>query len=428
MLLIHLGVALAFWAPRMTIAEECIFENGYGSFKINSTEEIRDIFNGCTTIVAQQISISSYFNGTFSFPGVTNFTGTLDCTYDGSQYGRPGVSTVEMADLQYLGGLSATHTEIAHFSFPELISVSGEIEVMSWTALFEMDFPKLRDADQIVLSRRYSKLNFESLEKVQGDLIIESCTFCGPDVRYTYDIDPMASFPVLKSAGFIRLEGIFSSISLPLLESAGPPTLRWASDSGLSIYVKQNGMELGFPQLRTVDKQFFVHGAIMGLELPVIGSINGSFRVDTDTPLSLNVPLSSATWLQLDGNIKEAKFSRLNTATTELRLDGISCGKMGEGLRESGYYEDRCGKYKKPLSKGAKIAIGVIVPIAAGLLLFFLVYYYKKRIRKKPKVTAEVEMVNMDIPASGRRREDTELGGQRSATPPPPYEAQPPRM
>ncbi|KAL2803106.1 hypothetical protein BJX63DRAFT_437266 [Aspergillus granulosus] len=205
-----------------------------------------------------------------------------------------------MADLQYLGGLRATNTEIALFSFPELVSVSGQVEVMSWTELFEMDFPKLRDAYQIVLSRRYSKLNFDSLEIVRGDLIIESCTFCDPGAVHLQ----RRPDGILPRAQIRRVPPSREA----LFQSASPLILTWASDSGLSIHVKQTGMELEFPKfpkLQMVDKQFFVHCAIMGLKLPIIDSVNGSFRVNTDTPLSLNVLLFSATWLQLDGNIKE---------------------------------------------------------------------------------------------------------------------------
>jgi hypothetical protein len=39
--------------------------------------------------------------------------------------------------------------------------------------------------------------------------------------------------------------------------------------------------------------------------MPALQHINGSFRIDASTPLTLDLPLKSAEWLQLDGNIKE---------------------------------------------------------------------------------------------------------------------------
>jgi hypothetical protein len=39
--------------------------------------------------------------------------------------------------------------------------------------------------------------------------------------------------------------------------------------------------------------------------MPQLEHINGSLRIDASTPLSLDLPLITAEWLQLDGNIKE---------------------------------------------------------------------------------------------------------------------------
>lgn len=56
------------------------------------------------------------------------------------------------------------------------------------------------------------------------------------------------------------------SISLPALVSAGPPAIKGevTTDSGISIHVKALGIELDFPALTSVDKQLYVHDAVLG--------------------------------------------------------------------------------------------------------------------------------------------------------------------
>lgn len=39
--------------------------------------------------------------------------------------------------------------------------------------------------------------------------------------------------------------------------------------------------------------------------MPELEHINGSLRIDPSTPLTLDLPLISAEWIQLDGHIKQ---------------------------------------------------------------------------------------------------------------------------
>ncbi|KAL3494525.1 hypothetical protein BJX62DRAFT_234127 [Aspergillus germanicus] len=439
MLMLKCFVALALWAPILVTARECTSDEPYGSYNISSPEEAADLFAGCTTIITDQIRINHWFNGTFSLPGVINITGDIVCQWDGSYYSRQGVDAIEAPDLVYLGGLRLSQTGVRRMEFPALRTVDQSIELESFSDGQTIEFPALVEAGAVVLMRRFSRFNFGSLETVHGDLIIEQCTYCneGHDVDPT-EFTPNASFPVLQSAGFVRIEGIFSDINLPSLVSVGPPTRLYvpSTDSGITIHVKELGMELEFPALTAVNKQFYVHDAVLGLDMPALQHINGSFRIDASTPLSVDLPLISAEWLQLDGNIKEASFPALNTRTTSLRLDGISCGAMGPGLRDSEYYIDRCGEYKAPLSKGAKIAAGVVVPVGVlGIVILVIVWYKRRARRRGAKAVGEVgELV--DLPPRGGAVDGGRDGGRgrvpvarperersRSRTPPPPYEA-----
>ncbi|KAL3441188.1 hypothetical protein BJX65DRAFT_289056 [Aspergillus insuetus] len=360
MVMFKLFVMLALWAPSLVTARECTYDEAYGAYNISSPEQALDLFSGCTTIITDQILINTWFNGTLSLPGVTNITGDIVFSWGGSYYSRQGIEAIEAPDLVYLGGMRLSHAGIKRMSFPALKTVDQSIELEWFSDGEVVEFPALVEAGAVVLKRRFSRFNFDSLTTVHGDLIIEQCTYCDSGQDYTTEFTPNASFPALQSAGFVRIEGIFSDINLPSLVSAGSSTRSYSisTDSGISIHVKELGIELEFPALTAVDKQLYVHDAVLGLEMPALNHINGSLRIDASAPLTLDLPLISAEWIQLDGNIQEASFPSLNTTTTPLRLDGVPCSAMGPGLRDSEYYVERCGEYKAPLSKGAKIVAG----------------------------------------------------------------------
>jgi hypothetical protein len=56
------------------------------------------------------------------------------------------------------------------------------------------------------------------------------------------------------------------SINLPSLVSVGSQTRLYvpSTDLGISIHVKELGMQLEFPALTAVNKQFYVHDAVLG--------------------------------------------------------------------------------------------------------------------------------------------------------------------
>jgi hypothetical protein len=138
-------------------ARECTSDKVYGSYNISSPEEAADLFAGCTTIVTGQIRINTWFNGTFSLPGVTNITGDIVCQYDGSYYSRHGVEAIEAPDLVYLGGLRLSHTGIRLMEFPALRTINQSIELDSFSGGQAVEFPALVEAGAVVLKERFSR-------------------------------------------------------------------------------------------------------------------------------------------------------------------------------------------------------------------------------------------------------------------------------
>ncbi|KAL3496108.1 hypothetical protein BJX62DRAFT_194117 [Aspergillus germanicus] len=262
------SVALALWAPRLTTAREFSPENGRSTYNITSASQARTLFADCDTIIADAVSIDDWddddsdSNGTFSLAGITNITGTLICNHDTA---RTNISRLEMPDLQYLGGLQTNGRSFERgVSFEQLRRVGGKMEILSRGAGAgaSISFPKMEDAGAVSVDAGGAVINLESLKTVQGDINLT-------DVA-------AAPLPALQSAGYIRIDGRLSYISLPNLKTAGvgrrPPIRRRTTtgfrddlSTGSGIYIDQylSGIALEIPQLARVEGDVEIRGAII---------------------------------------------------------------------------------------------------------------------------------------------------------------------
>ncbi|KAJ0414800.1 hypothetical protein BJY00DRAFT_294475 [Aspergillus carlsbadensis] len=249
-------VALALWAPRLTTAQICTPEDGRGTYNITGASQARSLFSDCDTILADQVSIDNWddaVDGTFSLSGITNITGTLICNYDAA---RTNISSLEMPDLQHLGGLQTNARPFDSIWFDELQSVSGRIDIVAPGgepgAAADVTFPRMKDAGAVSIEAGWTLINFESLETVQGDLILIGA--------------PAAPLPALRSAGYIRIQGEPSFIHLPNLQTAGPPRgpASLSTGSGIDINQENSGMSLVIPVLAHVVGGLSIRGTIIG--------------------------------------------------------------------------------------------------------------------------------------------------------------------
>lgn len=138
-------------------ARVCTSDEANGSYNISSPEQAADLFAGCTTIITSQLRINNWFNGTFSLPGVTNITGSIVCSLDGSYFFRQGVEAIEAPDLVHLGGMRLSKTAIQRIEFPALRTVAGGLELGWFSDGEAVEFPALIEAGAVVLRRRFSR-------------------------------------------------------------------------------------------------------------------------------------------------------------------------------------------------------------------------------------------------------------------------------
>ncbi|KIA75651.1 hypothetical protein HK57_00584 [Aspergillus ustus] len=399
-------VALAIWAPSLITAQICTPANGSSTYNITSTRQALDLFSDCTTIVADQISIDDWDNGTFSLGGITNITGTIIYNYEGN------IAALELPDLRYLGGfISTTTTGISSILFSQLLSVTGRIEIRAPGAETQVSFPKMWIAGAVTVKGPVSVVDLNALQAVRGDLILEDIL--------------AVPLPQLQTAAYIRISGIPSYIEMPLLTSVGASSdvQSLPSSSGMEINQVNSGIKLEFPALISVDRLLDIRGTVISLSLPSLLFITGTLHIDPSVRLSVDLPLTSVTTIELEGGISNA---------------------LGSGLDESSYYKENCAKYEQHLSTGGKIAAGVVVPLAVFGIIVALIFWHKKRVRRGGKavgrVVGDVEMVDLGPGAGGgegdtasERERDLERGRipvtqpgmmvrERSPTPPPPYE------
>ncbi|KAL2788009.1 hypothetical protein BJX66DRAFT_266847 [Aspergillus keveii] len=353
------------------------------------------------------------------------------------------MSRLEMPDLQYLGGLQTNGRSFERgVYFEQLRSIAGKLDILSRGAGAgaSISFPKMEDAGEVSVDAGGAVINLESLQTVQGDLNLT-------DVA-------AAPLPALQSAGYIRIDGRLSYISLPDLKTAGagrrPPTTTTTGarddlSTGSGIYIDQylSGIALEIPRLTYVEGDVEIRGAIIDLALPSLESVTGALYLSVRTSVGLPA-LRSAAEIGLFEVRGDASIPHLNPTNTTLLISSLPCSSFGAGLRDSPEYAERCAQYEEEkLSTGAKAAVGVVVPLVVLGIFLAILACHKRRVRRGEKavgmVVGDVEMV--DLPSTrGSGRDDggdgdgdiergripvTQPGrmeSERSPTPPPPYE------
>ncbi|KAL4927000.1 uncharacterized protein BDV17DRAFT_293114 [Aspergillus undulatus] len=417
--------ALALCAPSLVTAQECTMESAPGGTHINSTQEARDLFAGCTTIIGSGFYLSDNFTGTLSLPGITNITGHMG---GGT---NTGDLAIEMPDLQYLGGIYSMDTNISRAYFPELISIEYGLSVERANDNVQLLFPKLTSVPHINIR---SLLDFAALETVLTNIGIEFCPDCSSEDIAALDLIPALSFPSLQSARFIDISGTFSEIEFPALISAGSPNVYnyYRDDAGIKIQSGHSGLELSFPQLEVVDNKIDLSGSIMGLELPSLLQCHANLILNASTPLKFELPMQSS------GLVELASMPSLNKVDRENNVwifsQSISCSALGPGFQDSRYYKDNCViPRREPETEKVKIIVGVVVPTVVVMFVVGVGIWYKRRGRRgEKKAVAEVELVGLDAEGSERVATASEevrapelerTQRERSRTPPPPYEA-----
>ncbi|KAL2783251.1 hypothetical protein BJX66DRAFT_134892 [Aspergillus keveii] len=357
-----------------TTANECRRD-----FTINPNDNITQLFDSCTTIIGN-IEVGRGFDGDITLRNVFNITGTIefraDTIHDDS---RPVVYSFNAPDLTSLGGLYVMDFSVYELYMRNLRTV-GSISVYVNEYALNLDLDELVEADSISISRAVSTVKLGALKTVNDALTISY-----------HAANSSSDEPTGMNNG--------GRIDLPSLESAGALSLggAWKDPSDFGMILDMEKMEepyeLDLPMLRSVDDQLLLSGNVKEIHTPRLTNFT-----------SINI--TSTANLDCDAFIADIE------STTEYPTDGssVTCTFAKSG----------------GLSKGAKIAIGVVVPIVViAIIAAIALMWTRKKSGRESRARMELRGVNtgtiVPLPVERERGFAGQGGSERPLTPPPPY-------
>ncbi|KAL4735901.1 hypothetical protein BDV11DRAFT_195085 [Aspergillus similis] len=413
-----------------TIARECVFSDPDDTY-FYSADDVSDVFDGCTTIVAEVVNFSPIYDAIY-LPDVINITGMISVSHwrPGQPDGYPIMPVIELPDLEYLGALDIRNvTALQNLTMPKLEEAAGKIYIDGAYERLRLDLRSLEIAPSIWVNGRLNETRFDSLQRVDNDMVIGNSGACQSDEPNPVEGLELA-FPRLVSVGYIKVSGYLSSIGVPNLVSAGlpknPDDSELSTDSGARFHLTQvtERFNVSLAGLESVQKQLYIWGEMESLNIPALRTANASIHIDASTPLGIDLPLESADSIELLGRITSVHLPNLFPNTSLTLSSTYNCDDR------SPLTNITCSIPSSGLSKGTKIDIGVGVAVGTAAVICVVIFCFKRVRRRK---MARSEMLDSDLPAYGSRR-DTEIGSGsgsgnamplRPETPPPPYSARP---
>ncbi|KAL2825703.1 hypothetical protein BJY01DRAFT_230073 [Aspergillus pseudoustus] len=395
------------------IARTCVFDHpGY-----RSEDELHRAFDGCTTIVADNITIGD-LRDSLVVSGVKNITGTL-LVPNNDEWGMPVLGSIAFPDLEYLGGLYVYEVnELQNYTFPRLREVREMIDITGIESESRFDFGSLHHAGAVRIwgSHGIADLDLHSLQAVDNDLIIKGCEGCGED-------PPSLGLSGLVSAGYISISNHIDSVSLPNLASIGHPlnpgNANLSTDSGARFNFSEtkHSFDFNLTKLESLDKQLSVIGNIRSLNLDALKTTNASIYIDAGRPLPVNLPLESAGSIDLEGRIISVHLPNLSPDTNITLNSDYNCDEHGSLTEVSCHMPSH-------LSRAAKVGIGIGVGLGVALIILGI-FFCCKRVRKNRAERRRQRNELADLPAYGAAAPGAvdSSTALRPRSPPPPYSA-----
>lgn len=139
------------------------------SVEINSNSDYDEV-SSCSALTGGSLVIAWDYQGDFSFPGLISIALNIDAgTSTGisvPELGTPGVTSIELPDLESLGGSFriAGVPNLESFSVPKLKTIGEEIVIGSMAAT-ELSFPELESiGGRSVFYGNFESISFPSLK------------------------------------------------------------------------------------------------------------------------------------------------------------------------------------------------------------------------------------------------------------------------
>ncbi|OJJ65405.1 hypothetical protein ASPSYDRAFT_40211 [Aspergillus sydowii CBS 593.65] len=300
-------------------------------------------------------------------------------THVGGDYGDPlHLTTFEMPDLEYVDFVDLDPMpELEEWSVPKLERaniISFEVPAFLPT----LEFPALKHAQRVNINGNFSTVSFPALGTLEQRLLVSNRNETGLSGETSLNI----SAPQLTNASGMGLSGKISRISFPKLEIINKEVDGFST--GLSVsHLGDELLEIEFPALSAVVGDAYFSGNLSSISVPLLRNITGKFSVDSEDPISINLPVENADVIFLLGFIEEVGLPNLRnwseiTISSDSRLD---CDEFVGGLNRTfpdglpgevscdslKTLEDRFGSQDGTDAAGMVFAKGLGVLLAFGL-------------------------------------------------------------
>ncbi|KAL4779848.1 hypothetical protein BJX76DRAFT_339642 [Aspergillus varians] len=398
-LVIALGIILKPGA-----AKEC-----RGNYVLSGGNDTLQRLEDCTTIIGN-IDLGERYWRSLSLPNTVNITGTITIrdplrTKEGP--GHSWVEGIETPELRYLGAL-LIYTSAGNVRMPKLKHVDDQITIALSDCWYpRLEFPSLVEAGSINIGPYFRSVNLDSLRSLANNLTIDYMVN-NPEENGCRNPTPYAiSLPSLESAGFLRISGILTNITLPELKSVGPPAILGPANtypSGLRIQMDlaKEAFDLNLPKLESVEDQLHLYGKIKGVKMP-------SLR-NTTAPIYISPSIQYAWFYGLEGFTSITINSTTNFDCSS--PDGDLMIGQGGGP-PNGPVTCSSIQPKSKLALKVGLGIGLSAVVVAGVVTW-LTLFWKREMSNK--IAPGTEFQNVLV-----QRETGGDATNRPSTPPPPY-------
>ncbi|OBT62524.1 hypothetical protein VE03_07345 [Pseudogymnoascus sp. 23342-1-I1] len=374
-------------AVQGTSARFCDF---YDDSSVSNQAEVDAKYGGCTEIWGN-VNIAANYTGRFYLPNVTTIHGGIYSTRiyndSGGYYEYPPallLTSIEVPDLNDTSQIEIHAVPgLKTISFPSMTVVNSTITLNGIDDCY-LDFPSLTNTEGLSIIGNMTSMNFPVLANTgrltvsrnpagdaDGNLYQRNYLLIDRVDQIPLDI----SFPALRNASNIYLQGNISSLSMPRL-SAIRIELPWDYDPSLKIRTYGNPLNISLPSLSDA-KKFAISGTIGSLSFPSLLSLD-NFELNTSTPLNVTLePIKTIVFLSLYGNvtavsmtsITKLKYVRITSTASEFYCSPFTADLqriLGSDYKK---YAVTCQghppKSKLPLILG--LTLGLSLPVALAL-------------------------------------------------------------
>ncbi|PYH47099.1 uncharacterized protein BP01DRAFT_364113 [Aspergillus saccharolyticus JOP 1030-1] len=389
-LLSTLVVVVVVGLTNLIAAQDCYAqqsESGQG-LVIYSQAQLDQLTQNCTQLHGDLV-VGTNYTGSFIVHNVTNITSSI-----GLNNSTTGLTSLEAPDLValYSAGFYCP-SSLRSISLPRL--ETAEVLTVKAGSAITVSTPSLRNVSYLNLYGSSISFDFPKLELITTGSSI--CGEAGCDMMSSQAMD--VDLPALREAASLSVGGNVSSLSLPVLASAGNITQAMTTGygsygAGLSVYTTQL-LNFSVPELSYLNGTLSLQGVFNdSISTPSLINATGDIVIEAWTPVGLNFStLEYVDDITITGTITSADFSSLRSVN-QFSLSSsqyLNCANVLPS--NTSFVQAHCDaapQKKSALARNVGIGVGVGVGVSLLLAVAGIWIYRRRQAARKKKGKAPV--------------------------------------